>query len=75
MSFGFYSAGSHTLGKLRSNETGFSGDYTSQMDVLSNEFFTMMASGTSWKQHKKNVVIDEFPQTRFGNYNCCYINI
>ncbi|XP_067943721.1 putative ascorbate peroxidase [Watersipora subatra] len=57
--------GSHALGKLRANETGFEGDYTTRFDVLSNEYYQTMVDGrTVWEQEKSFLVVDDVPETR-----------
>lgn len=54
------------MGKLRRNETGFDGSYTTRDDVLDNEFFTMMVQPENhWVQRRRVMVIDNgSPQAR-----------
>lgn len=45
-------SGSHSLGKLRGNETGFNGNFTLHPEALTNAFFKKMVDPSLiWKQN------------------------
>ena len=71
--------GSHVLGRLRKNETEFEGEFTTNFDILSNEYYKPMVDNTTaWKQNKVRLVVGDQPETRCGkNYyenQLCFFN-
>lgn len=58
--------GSHSLGMLRGNETGFNGSYSMKPETLSNNYYKeMLNSLNTWKQVRLQSEIDNQTKTRY----------